>query len=258
MSNILQWLTDLGQKPAAEQVAFVAKLPSGMLFCRKRVSDLMDICEKAFGTSSRSVLEQGKKCIERIVAKNNGETDPLDEAKKTLELDLQSHTVLIAGLKELKKSANSWTVFNITTNIDDVIAKISELEESGDRIIADISHAARQMADLAQDSRKKDRLYKENAISITKFFLDIRHIGKLTISWLKDIQALPSDNKIAQIPLPGYNPSSPVFTRIQSSYNYLDLLSRRGQVSFELDSPGYPVEFVQSWNIFWTMHHKNI
>jgi hypothetical protein len=114
------------------------------------------------------------------------------------------------------------------------------------------------MADLAQDSRKKDRLYKENAISITKFFLDVRHIGKLTISWLKDIQALPSDNKIAQIPLPGYNPSSPVFTRIQSSYNYLDLLSRRGQVSFELDSPGYPVEFVQSWNIFWTMHHKNI
>ena len=102
----------------------------------------MDICEKAFGTSGRSVLEQGKKCIERIVAKNNGETDLLDEAKKTLELDLQSHTVLIASLKEVKKSANLWTVFNITTNIDDVIAKFSELEESGDRIVADISHAA--------------------------------------------------------------------------------------------------------------------
>ena len=143
MSNILQWLTDLGQKPAAEQAAFIAKLPSGMLSCRKRVSDLMDICEKAFGTSGRSVLEQGKKCIERIVAKNNGESDPLDEAKKTLELDLQSHTVLIASLKEVKKSANLWTVFNITTNIDDVIAKISELEESGDRIVGDISHAAR-------------------------------------------------------------------------------------------------------------------
>lgn len=260
MSNILRWWTDLGQKPAAEQVAFVAKLPSGMLFCRKRVSDLMDICEKAFGSSGVSVFGKGKRCIGRIAAKKKevSESESLDNAKKALESDLESHSVLIASLKDVKEAANAWTVFNVSSNIDSVILKFTTLEESGDRIVADMADVHTKMFALTRDTRKKDSQDKVNAISITKFFLDIRHIGKLTISWLKDIQALPSDNKIAQIPLPGYNPSSPVFTRIQSSYNYLDLLSRRGQVSFELDSPGYPVEFVQSWNIFWTMHHKNI
>ena len=259
MAKALEWLTDLGQKPGPEQVAFIAKLPSGMLSCRKRVSDLMDMCEKAFGTSGRSVLEQGKKCIERIVAstKKNGESDSLDEAKETLELDLASHTVLIASLKDVKKDANSWTVFNITINIDNVISKFSDLEESGDRIVADIKHASKHMANSMKDSRKKDCQDNVNAISITKNFLSIQHIGKNIIAWLKEIQALPSDNKIGQIPLPGYKPSSPVTDTSDEFFDYCEFLSGE-QVSFELDSKGYPLEFVQSWNLFWTMHHKNI
>ena len=260
MSNILQWLTDLGKKPAAEQATFIAKLPSGMLSCRKRVSDLMGMCEKAFGTSGRSVLHIGRKCIDKIVAstQKNGQSDSLDEAKETLELDLASHTVLIASLKDVKKDANSWTVFNITTNIDNVISKFSDLEESGHRIVADISQAGKHMSNLTKDSRKKDSQDNVNAISITQHFRHTNHIGRLTISWLKDIQALPSDNKIAQIPLPGYKPSSPVIDTSDEGFDYLDFLGREGQVSFELDSQGYPLEFVQSWNLFWTMHHKNI
>ena len=220
----------------------------------------MDMCEKAFGTSGRSVLEQGKKCIERIAAstKKNGESDSLDEAKETLEGHLDSHTVLIASLKDVKKDANSWTVFNITTNIDNVISKFSDLEESGHRIVADIKHASKHMANSMKDSRKKDCQDNVNAISITKNFLSIQHIGKNIIAWLKEIQALPSDNKIAQIPLPGYKPSSPVIDTSDEGFDYLDFLSGHGQVSFELDSQGYPLEFVQSWNLFCTMHHKNI
>ena len=259
LSNIMQWLTDLGQKPAAEQAAFIAKLPSGMLSCRKRVSDLMDICEKAFGTSGRSVLQQGKRCIERLAAtiEKNGECAPLNEAKEALEAEITSHVVLIGSLKDVKNDANSWTVFNITTNLDNVASKFSDLEESGKRIVADISRAGKLMSNLAKDSRKKDSQDNVNAISITKHFLYTHRIGRLTISWLKDSQGLPSDDKIAQMPLPGYKPSSPAIDTSDEGLDYLDFLSGHGQVSFEFDSQGYPLEFVQSWNLFWTMHHKN-
>ena len=78
------------------------------------------------------------------------------------------------------------------------------------------------------------------------------------ISWLRDIEVLPSDNNIGQIPLPGYKPSSSVIDTSHEGFDYLGFLSGHGQVSFELDEQGYPLEFVQSWNLFWTMHHKNI
>ena len=255
MGHTITWLTDLGQKPPAELAPFIAKLPSGMLSCRNRVRDLLDICERCFGTSGRSVVEQGKKCIERTVAstQKNGGSDALGEAKRALEVNLQSHDVLVASLKDVKKDVSSWTVFNITVNIDNVLAKFSELEESGDRILADISHAGKQMANLTKDSRKKDSQDNVNAISITKLFVSNRHIGKLTIGWLKDILALPIGNTITQIPLPGYTPSSDVIVKneLGADADYLGLLGGKEQVAFKLDSQGYPLECVQSWNLFW-------
>ena len=260
MSNILRWFTDLGQKPADEQVAFIAKLPSGMLTFRKKVSDLMDSCEKAFGSSGVSVFGKGKRCIDRIVAKKKEviESESLDNAKKALESDLESHSVLIASLKDVKEAANAWTVFNVSSNIDNVILKFTDLEESGDRIVADMADVHTKMFALTRDTRKKDSQDKVNSISITKNFIFTGHIGKLMINWMRDMQALPSDNKVECIPLEGYEPSSPVVHRFDGNIDYRKFLSEQGQVSFDLDAQGYPLEFVQSWNLLWTMHHKNI